>query len=170
MADQFAKLSPRDVVITIRSLGRRFDEVSGAARSDPEVFDRLDAAGPSGRSLPEIVVQASQELAMLGNEIERVIDRTDPVVPRAAVDPSERHFDQPPGRATMTDAAAAIADEVARVGDRLDRLEAAGWGRTAAVTGGGHVSLLDLVREMARTGVGQLRAAQEQLTWLRQNS
>lgn len=170
MTDQFAKLSPRDVVITIRSLARRFDEVSGAARSDPDLFQRLDAPGPGGRSLPDIVVRASQELILLGNEIDRLIDRTEPVVPRAAIDPTQRHFDQPPGRGTMTDAAAAIADEAGRVGERLDRLEAPEWGRTAAVAGGGEVSLLDLAREMARTGVGELRAAQEQLRWLRETS
>lgn len=167
MADQFDQLSPRDVVITIRSLGRRFEEVSGAARSDPAVFDRLDAAGPDGRSLPEIAIAASQALAFLGNEADRIIDHDDPVVPRAVVDPGERHFEGPPGRATMTDAVAGLADESARLGDRLSAVEPAAWARSATVAGGGRVSLLEVARELARTGITHLRAAETQLAWLR---
>jgi hypothetical protein len=170
VADQFDALSPRDAVITIRSLGRRFDEVSGAARSDQEVFERLDAAGPDGRSLPDIVISASQELAFLGNEVERALDRSEPVVPRAVVDDGERHFEGAAGRATMTDAVAAITDETQRLGDRLDRLEPTGWGRSASVVGGGRVQVLELAREVARTGVRHLRAAQDQLEWLRETA
>lgn len=170
VADQFDSLSPRDVVITIRSLGRRFGEVSGAARSDPAVFERLDAAGPGGTSLPELAIAASQELSFLGNEIDRVIDRADPVVPKAVLDPHERTFDQAPGRATMTDAVSAIADESTRLGDRLDGLEPAAWGRRAAVAAGGDVQVLDLAREAARTGIRYLRAAEAQLEWLRSTS
>lgn len=170
VADQFDSLSPRDVIITIRSLGRRFAEVSGAARSDPAVFERLDALGPSGSSLPDLVIAASQELAFLGNEIDRVIDRNDPVVPQAVLNPEERSFGEGRGRATMTDAASAIDDESARVADRLDALEASAWGRRAAVAGGGQVQIVELAREAARTGVRYLRAAEAQLDWLRSSS
>jgi hypothetical protein len=164
--DQFDSLSPRDVVITIRSLGRRFGEISGAARSDPAVFDRLDAAGPHGRSLPEIAIAAAQALSFLGNELDRVIDRDDAVVPREAVSPDERTFVEPPGRGTMADAVAAIAAESTRIADRLDRLDAKQWGRSADLTGGGRVELLALAREAARTEIRELREAEQQLEWL----
>jgi hypothetical protein len=170
MTDQFDSLSPRDVVITIRSLGRRLDEISGAARSDEDVFAHLDAVGPSGRSLPDIAISASQAVAFLANEVDRMIDRLEPVVPRAAVEPDERDFGEPPGRATMTDAVAALADEADRIAERLDRLEPSGWARSAAVVGGGRVDLLDLARELARTGVLHVREATHQLAWLREIS
>lgn len=167
MTDQFDSLSPRDVVITIRSLGRRFGEVSGAARSDPAVFAHLDAAGPHGRSLPDIVIGAAQALTFLGNEIDRVIDRSDAVVPRAVIDRDERTFDEAPGRATMADAVEAIQAESTRIGDRLDRLEAKAWGREAELTGGGRVQLLEVAREAARTEIRELREAEQQLEWLK---
>lgn len=166
MTDQFDSLSPRDVVITLRSLGRRFGEVDGAARSDPAVFAHLDTAGSHGRSLPDIVVEAAQALSFLGNEVDRVIDRDDAVVPRAALEPDERSFTEPPGRATMADAVQSIAAESDRVAARLDRLEAKAWAREADVTGGGRTSLLELARECARTAIRDLRDAEEQLEWL----
>lgn len=171
MPDQFDQLSTRDAVITIRSLGRRFDAVAGAALSDQAVFSRLDAVGPGGHSLPDLAIAASQALAFLGNEIERIIDTERPVVPRAVVDPDERTFDEgPPGRATIADAVRAIQDEASRLGDRLDHLEARAWTREAEVVGGGRAPLLDVVREAARTGITLLRAAEAQLEWLRSTS
>jgi hypothetical protein len=166
VADQFDSLSPRDVVITIRSLGRRFGEISGAARSDPAVFDQLDAAGPHGRSLPDIVIAAAQAMSFLGNEIDRVIDRNDAVVPRAVVDPDERTFTEAPGRATMADAVDAITAEATRIADRLDRLDAKAWGREAELTGGGRIQLMELAREAARTEIRELREAEVQLEFL----
>jgi hypothetical protein len=165
--DQFDSLSPRDAAITIRSLGRRFGEISGSARSDPAVFAQLDATGPHGRSLPEIVIAAAQALSFLGNEIDRVIDRDDAVVPREAVTPADRSFLEAPGRATMSDAVDAIAAESTRLADRLDGLDATRWARSAALTGGGRVELLSLVREAARTEIRELREAEVQLEWLR---
>jgi hypothetical protein len=166
VADQFSSLSPRDVVITIRSLARRFDEVARAA-DDPDLAERVDAVGPGGRSLSDVVTAAAQDLAFLGNEVDRVIDRSHPVVPRAALVASERSFDGAPHRAGLADAVEAIGVEANRVADRLDHMPASGWSREAAVAGGGRVALVDLARELARTGVGHLRAATAQLDWLR---
>ncbi|MEZ5230815.1 MAG: hypothetical protein R2710_30325 [Acidimicrobiales bacterium] len=165
MADRYDALTPTNLIATLRSFERRYGAVTGPMRSDPELLARADAPGPDGDSMVDLCNRALRAVSMLGAEAERIATHVDPVSPAAAFDP-ETWADGSAPVATMAEATDVIASTANQLADRLDGLQSDEWNRTTTITGGGSMSLIDVVRAIAREGVETLRRAERQLEWL----
>ncbi|NNE95717.1 MAG: hypothetical protein HKN24_06780 [Acidimicrobiales bacterium] len=158
MSDRYSKLAPRDLVITMRSLSRRFDEALGPVRSDPERFARRDEL-IDGASLTGHVEGLARHLGLLEQEIFKLTSEGDPVIngealastpPPAAVD-----------RSIGLDAAqAALAASADAIGTRLDGVSSEQWSFRAPASNGIKVMLADVAQHAARVGAEGLRETQ----------
>jgi hypothetical protein len=165
MSDRYDKLRPKDLVITLRSLPRRFEAAVGPVQSDPELFPRIDEPGPDGRSLGETVSTTAQRLVLVGAEIERAVVRDNAVVSAAIVSDSGA---APAERLPLERATASIEGTAEGLAALLDRQNADSWARRATLDTGGTIDLIALVRLAAREGVEGLRATERQVDRLRQ--
>lgn len=164
MADRYDALAPKDLIITLRSLRRRFDEVVGPVLADPDLKPRIDEVGAGGASLGQLVDGAAQDLTLLGQAIETIVGRADPSVAGQVVQPADaRSGDRQP----LDKAARAVGDQADAMADHLDDVEPDGWNRTATTDDGGSVDLVTVARQAVRSGVEGLRAAEQQLSELR---
>ena len=77
MSDRYSKLAPRDTVITMRSLSRRYAEAIGPIRSDPDRFDRRDEV-IAGESLTTHVEGLARHLGLLETEISKLVTEINP--------------------------------------------------------------------------------------------
>ena len=158
MNDRYSKLAPRDLVITMRSLSRRFDEALGPVRSDPERFARRDEV-IDGVSLTGHIEGLARHLGLLEQEIFKLTAEGEPLIngdalastpPPAAVD-----------RSIGLDAAqAALAASADSIGERLDGVSSEQWSFRAPATNGIKVMLADVAQHAARVGAEGLREAQ----------
>lgn len=167
MADRFDQLAPRDVAITLASLGRRFEGVVASASGESRLVDLHDAPGPDGASFQGVITEAAQALSFLANEVERSVQSQEPVVPAAAVDASERSFLESPGTPPLSESVDAIRTAATAAGAHVDDASSDTLARAVAVAGGASTTPIALAREMARTGVGLLQRAEKQADWLR---
>lgn len=163
MADRYDALAPKDLIITLRSLRRRFDEVVGPVLTDPDLKPRIDEVGAGGASMGQLVDGAAQDLALLGEAVEAIISRAEPSVPDSVGQPAKARSGE---RQTLDKAAQAIGDRADAMADHLDDVEPDGWNRTAT-TGNGTIDLVTVARHAVRSGVEGLRASEQQLTELR---
>ncbi len=166
MSDRFSKLAPRDVAITLASLGRRFDGVAKSASAESRLIELHDAPGPDGSSIRSILTEAAQVLSFIGNEVDRSVSSQEPVVPKAAIDSSERSFLENPGSPALDQSVDAITSAANAAGSAVGDASSDTLGRNVAITGGGSTTPIDLAREMARTGIAFLGAAENQVEWL----
>jgi hypothetical protein len=166
MADRYDELTPNNLVVTLRSLRRRFDSVSGAVRSDPKLLDRADLPGADGDSLIDIFDRTMRAVSMLGGEATRICTHTEPVVTSAAFDPTS-WIAESGHRATLRESTDVIATTAEELADLLERQEPTGWLRTAERTGGGQVDLITVVRSIVRQAIEGLRRAERQLERIR---
>ncbi len=160
MTDQFDSLAPRDVVITLRSFGRRLDEALAPVLADDDLRDLLGSPTRSTPAISETVESLAVAMPVLARAIEVAATANDPVVPAGVTDASEREpadVGPPPSFDTARAAAVDAANDVA---EQLDRASSATVRRTARVAGGGTVSVLEIGREAARTAIGALRAVE----------
>ncbi len=167
MSDRFEQLAPRDVAITLASLGRRFEGVVASASGESRLVALHDAPGPDGASFDAIITEAAQAVSFLANEVERSVQSQEPVVPAAAIDPSERSFLDSPASPPPSESVDAIRTAASAAGAHVDDASSDTLGRSVAVAGGGTTTPIALAREMARTGVGFLQRAEKQADWLR---
>ena len=168
MNDRFDQLAPRDVAITLRSFRRRFGSISAAVRG-PKLESLVDAPGPAGDSIAQIITQAAQTASLLANELERSLDHSAPVISLAVVDRSERVFvdDRSWPVAAATES---LADDAERAADRLDEATASEQTRSVPVAGGDSTTPLGICQVFTRDSVEALGQAQRQLDWLRQQN
>lgn len=165
MADRYDSLSPRDLIVTLRSLPRRFDQIHAGATGTEEQAARIDAPGPEGASLSGLVNDAARTMAVLGAAISGAVTSKTPVVTANALDGQERvEFDGPP--MNVKNAIGLLSDDAPKLADQLDRLSADDWARAAAITGGGSITAVDLVRELVRSIIELLRSAEKQVAWI----
>ena len=168
MSDRYDLLSPKDLIITLRSLARRFGAVVGPMRSDPELFDRIDERGPDGPSMGEVLSETSVRFAALVTESLHLANQTAPVISGAAIGASPQAASG--SRLPMEQATASIEGNAEALADTLDRQDGDGWARSAALDSGGSIDLITLVRSAVRAAIEGLRAAEAQLEHLRQNA
>ncbi len=166
MADRYDSLTPTNLVATLRSFERRFGAVTGPMRSDPELLARADTPGPDGQSMVSLSNRALRAVSMLAAEAERIATHVDPVCLAESFDEASWTDGSVPA-ATMTEATDVIGRSANELADRLDALQPDEWARTASITGGGSIRLIDVVQSIAREGIETLRAAERQLDWLR---
>ncbi len=164
VADRFDKLAPRDLVITLRSLRRRFGGLASRAALDAAVMAAIDAPDGAEPSLRGRFEQAAQAAALVENELSKALDHDDPVVAAAALDASERHFLDVPGTGmSPAQAVDALADDAERAADRLESAAATELTRAVRVAGGGTTTPAALGAELARTEIGALSAIEDLL-------
>lgn len=166
MSDRFAQLSPRDTAITLRSLPRRIDQAANPALSSDDLSLRVDAPGPNGQSLSELVDAASRDQSVLHNELERALDQENPVVAAAALDPSEQFFvDSRP--VPIETALASLKDEANASAERVEGASGSALARNVSVTGGTKTTPLRLAQEAARRGIAALGLINDHVAWMR---
>ncbi len=165
VSDRFDLLSPRDLAITLHSLARRFTAVSDGAH-DPRISDKVDAPDASGDSLTSLVADAAKAAGFLANELERALDHEEAIVPAAAHDPDQREFLDSLGM-TIAGAVASIAGDAERAGHRVDHAAPNDLSRSLRVAGGGTTTPDAIAKEMARSCVTLLIAAERRLEQLR---
>lgn len=158
MADRYDQLAPRDLVITLRSFPRRYDEVIGPVRSDPERFARRNEVVDGG-SLAGVVAGLARHLGQLETEISTLTTHANPLVTGAALraEPPAPEVDRPMG---LDDGQAGVAASSEAIATVLDRASSEQWAFQAATTDGRRVSLLEVARHAARVGAEGLRRLQ----------
>lgn len=158
MADRYDQLAPRDLIITLRSFPRRYDEVIGPVRRDPERFARRNEEVDGG-SLTGVVAGLARHLGQLETEIAKLTTQSEPLVTGAALGP-----EPPPGTTErpmgLDDAQAGVATSSDAIATVLDRASTEQWAFRAATTNGRRITLLEVARHAARVGAEGLRRLQ----------
>lgn len=162
--DRFDQLAPRDVAITLRSMRRRFGSV-GTRAIDPSLAPVIDRAGPSGHRLDDLLATAVRGTALVTNALEQSLTSTDPVLPPAVFDPSERTFvdERPIG---IDQSIQAISDEADAAADRIEAATAGELSRQVAVAGGDATTPLAIGQQLARELVEALTLGERHVEWL----
>ncbi len=166
MTDRYDSLSPRDLIVTLRSLPRRFDQVHAGATLTEDLVALIDAPGPEGFSLSSVANNAARTLAVLRAAIDGVITSNSPTVNAKALDASDRLKSDGP-LMTVKNAVGMLSDDAQALGDQLDGISADDWARNADITGGGSIQTVALVRELVRAMITLLRSAEKQVEWMK---
>lgn len=155
MVDQFDSLDSNNLIITLRSLRRRFDGVVGPVRSSPKLFALVDQAGPGAQSFGQVLSEGAHRTAALGARLAKIA----PASGTVSLDDFEPTPPEP--RLSLSEAQELIATTAETLADALDHLGADRWAEAVTVeqVGGGtsETSVLDLGRETARRAIGTLR-------------
>lgn len=155
--DRYAKLAPRDLVITLRSLPRRVEETIGPVRSDPERFARRNEVVSNGESLTSHVAALARHMNLLESEISRISTSGEAVINGAAL--SLDHPAPEVDRLVGLDAAeSSLVTSAEAIGGLLDGCSSEQWTFRAPATNGVKVTLLDLAQHAARIGAEGLRS------------
>lgn len=162
--DRFDVLAPRDLIITLRSLRRRFSSIQSRA-ANPRLSDVMERPGPSGTTLDSLISDAARGASLVASALETSLDAEAPVVAAAALDPTERVFTD--DRSWSIEAAVdVIATDAATAADRIDDASADELSRSAAVTGKGDTTPLAIAQQMARELIEALTASERHIEWL----
>lgn len=156
----YAKVSPADAAVTLRSLPRRF---RGALQpiDDDQVEAWAEQVGPSGTSALDHLVQAARGITTLHQALRQVLNASEPpVLAPAVLDESARDWDG--GPSTSVDAELdLLAEEAEAMAATVEGAPGKAWAKTATVAGGGgELTALQVAQEAVRTGVEHLKAAQ----------
>jgi hypothetical protein len=152
-----SRVSPRDAIVTVQSLRRRF----------AEAFDQADHADDAakrpvggGLSAVEHAAATASALDVIGSSLHQVMSVENPRVELPSTG-------SPGPVAAGGDTAATALDrlgEIARsVADAMADIHGDAWLRTAQ-TAAGQVSALDMARLAVKIGVEHLRAAQRAIS------
>jgi uncharacterized membrane protein len=159
-----SKLSPSDAVVALRGLERRYRELFEPFREGESPDDIAQRSGPDGWSVFDHIVAATQPIAAANRTLARVLIAEAPTVRPGEVDRAARP--KPAVAAgSLDEAIAELGREAAAAADRIERVPAESWSRTAVVEDrpGRTVTALDIARAAVDAGVGHLRAAQDVL-------
>ena len=166
MSDRYDSLSPRDLIVTLRSLPRRYGSVQAAATRTQVLAALIDAPNADGLSLSSLINDAERTMTVLGGAINTIVTTNDPVISAKALTHEDRvAFDGT--STTVKRSVGLLGDKAVALADQLDTVSANDWSRTAAVTGGGTIALIDLVRDLVRSEIETLRAAESQVEWMK---
>ncbi len=156
MSDRYSKLAPRDVTITMRSLSRRYAEVLGPLRSDPDRFARRDEV-IDGTSVTGHIEGLARHMGLLEQEISKLTTHSDPIISGDALASTP-----PPAlvdRSVGLDAAqAALSSSTDAIGTLLDGISSEQWAFRAPATNGIKVRTADVAQHAARVGAEGLRS------------
>lgn len=162
--DRFDLLAPCDLAITLHSLHRRFGSVQTRAAS-PRLAAVIGRRGPSGERLDDQLAQAARGAALVRSALDTALNSTDPVIPSAVLDPSERVFTDERSW-TVDTAIASIDDDAAAAATRVEHATAGDLSREVRVTGSGTTTPLAVAQQMARELIEALTSAERQVDWL----
>ena len=165
MTDRYDSLSPRDLIVTLRSLPRRFDQVHAGATRTEDLVALIDSAGPDGSSLSSLVNDAAQTMTVLGSAISSVTKSNTPSVNAQVLKASDRlESDGPPK--SVKNAVALLSGDAEALADQLDGISADDWARNVDITGDGSIQTVALVQELVRAMIDLLRSAEQQVEWM----
>jgi len=154
-------ISPGDAAVALRSLPRRYRSVLQPL-DDPQVEEWAEKVGPSGTSALDHLVQASRGITMLHRALRQALNAPEPpTLPPAVLDEAARQWDTP-GGAKVDAELDLLAEEAEAMATTITDAPGQAWTKTATVAGGGgEVTTLQVAQEAVRTGVAQLKAAQQ---------
>jgi hypothetical protein len=158
---------PRDAVVALRSLGRRWRALFaglGEDESPDDLAHRLDA---DGRSALDHAVHATRTLSLLGRAVEQALMDDDPILHPAVSNASQRGWE---GQidTTVEDAIDELAHEADRLADRADHVPADEWGRSVRVADqDATVTPLSILWDAVDGAVADLKAAEATLRAVR---
>jgi hypothetical protein len=160
-----SQLSPSDAVVALRGLERRYRGLF-AGLSEDESPDDLAHRRVGDWSAIDHPVAATRFIARANRALARVLTADSPSVAAADVDPADSSSPgAPPG--PVDGPLAELGLQANAMADRIDRVPAGDWSRTAAVDDGRTVTALDIVRAAVDAGVTHLRAAEKVLAAVR---
>jgi hypothetical protein len=156
-----SSVSPADAAVTLRSLPRRY-RAALQPIDDDQVEEWAQRAGPTGTSALDHLVHAARGITVLHQALRQALNAsTPPTVPPAVLDEAARDFDTTHGT-SVDDELELLADEAEAMATTITDAPGSAWTKTATVAGGGgEVTTLQIAQEAVRTGVGQLKAAQQ---------
>jgi hypothetical protein len=162
-----SRLSPSDAVVALRSLERRYRGLFAGLDED-ESPDDLAHRRAGDWSAIDHVVAASRFVARANRALARVLTADSPPVAAADVDPAASPGPAAPA-GPVDGPLAELASEANAMADRIDRVPAGDWTRTAAVDDGSGrtVTALDIARAAVDAGVTHLRDAEKVLAAVR---
>jgi hypothetical protein len=157
----YSSVSPADAAVTLRSLPRRY---RGALQplDDDHVEEWAQRVGPTGTSALDHLAQAARGITLLHQALRQTLNASSPpTVPPAVLDESARDFDTSHGSSVDTELDL-LADEAEAMATTIADAPGSAWTKAATVAGGGgEVTALQIAQEAVRTGVDQLKAAQQ---------
>jgi hypothetical protein len=157
----YASTSPSDAAVALRSFPRRYRSVLRPIEDD-HVDEWAHHVGASGTSAFDHLVQASRGITVLHQALRQALNASEPpTLPPAVLDESARAFDTTQGGSVEAELDL-LADEAEAMAATVADAPGAAWRKSATVAGGGgEVTTLQIAQEAVRTGVEQLRAAQQ---------
>ncbi len=166
MADRYDQLSPNDVIITLRSLRRRYRSAVASVESDPALRDEIDQVGPDGRSLRQIAADCASQMTSLSTAIATILTTKD-----ATLDAAALRAEHP--STSLASALDVIADQAESTADLLDRQSSEAWTWKAKILHGrpddpASLNVITASRDMARQAIENLRAAERQAAELQE--
>ncbi len=166
--DRFDVLAPRDLIITLRSLERRFGSVKNRA-GNHRLSEVVERPGPSGASLDAVIADAARGASLVAIALERSLTASEPVVAAAALDPSERVFTDDRGW-SIEAAVDTITNDAAASANRVHDASADELSRAVAVTGSGATTPLAIAQQLARELIEALTTSERHVEWLEEQA
>lgn len=158
---------PADAIVALRSLGRRWRGLFAGLGEDQSPDDLAHRVGSDGQSALDHAVRAARTLSFLGRAVGQALVDDDAVLHPAVGDPSQRTWDDQ-AAGTVDDAIAELVHEADRLADRVDRVTAHEWQRTARVAGqDADVGTLEVLWDAVDTAVAELKTAERTLREVR---
>jgi hypothetical protein len=158
---------PSDAVVALRSLDRRTRGLFAGLGEDEAPDDLAHRIGPDGMSASDHVVASTRTLTLLDRALEQVLTDDDPVLHPAVADPAERQWETGAG-GVLDDLLAELASAAGRLADRVERVPASDWARTARVAGqDADVGALAIVWDAVDSSVEHLKGAERTLAAVR---
>lgn len=163
-----SKLAPSDIVVALRGLERRYQELFEVIEEDESADDLAHRRGADGWAVIDHIVAAAQAIAAANRALYRVLTGDAPSVQPAEVDPTIRPKPVGP-TGSVDERLAELGREATAAAERVERVPAGEWSRQATVADGSGrtVTALDIARAAVDAGVGHLRAARDLLASVR---
>jgi hypothetical protein len=150
-----SKLGPNDIVVTMRSLPRRFREAL-AVREGEDQDALANVVGPDGLSALDHVANTGRMLALFNGALTEVANGRQPVLHAALTDPSARTWEH--AAADLDGELALLDDEAAALAERVERTSSVQWQEVGRVVGGTELTALDLAKEAVQVAIPGLDA------------
>ena len=164
-----SRLTPSDAVVTLRGLERRYRGLF-AGLADDESPDDLAHRRTGGWSAAEHIVAATRAIGAATRALGTVVVTAEPpTLAPEDVAPAQRPKPEAP-TGPVHERLAELALEANAAADRIERVPASDWARTAVVDGDAGrrtVTALDVARAAVDAGVTHLREAGEVLATVR---
>lgn len=158
---------PRDAVVALRSLGRRWRGLFAGLGEDESPDDLAHRPGADGRSALDHALHATRTLSLLGRAVEQTLWEEDAVLHPAVGDAGQRVWEAQ-AAGSVDDSLDELAHEADRLAARVEHVPADEWRRKARVAGqDADTSPLEVLWDAVDAAVADLKAAEATLREVR---